>query len=96
MLGALATCGTFIYEHVAATEGIRLTEIAASVEGDFYPAGVATGDPNPRLRAFRVQMQLSGATQAEADLMASAFEARCPIYTTLVRAAPIEITTELE
>ncbi|MDX1615918.1 MAG: OsmC family protein, partial [Candidatus Promineifilaceae bacterium] len=95
MLGALATCGTFIYEHVALTEGIPLTAIAATVEGDLYPAGVATGEINPRLRAFRVHMLLSGATEAEAELMASEFQTRCPIYTTLVRAAPIEITTDL-
>lgn len=96
MLGALATCGTFVYERVAQQESIALTALAATVEGDFNPAGVATGDVDPRLQAFRVHMQLAGATEADAELMEAEFQARCPIYTTLSRAAPIEITTEFD
>jgi uncharacterized OsmC-like protein len=89
-LGALATCGTFIYETAAEELGIPLTEIAATVEGDFDPQGVKDGSVNPRIQALRVKMELTGATAEQADMLAKEFQARCPIYTTLSRSAPIE------
>ena len=93
MLGALATCGTFIYETAAEEMDIPLTEIAATVEGDLNPQGVKDGSVNPRIQAFRVHMDLTGASEEQAEALAEEFKARCPIYTTLSRSAPIEITT---
>jgi len=93
MLGALATCGTFIYEKAAMEMGISLEDIITSVEGDFHPAGVKTGEVNPRIQALRVQMTLTGASAEQAEDLAEEFRTRCPIYTTLERSAPIEITT---
>ena len=90
-LGALATCGTFIYETAAQEMGIELTDIAATVEGDFDARGVKDGSVNPRFQAFRVKMELSGATAEQAEKLSEEFQARCPIYTTLSRSAPIEI-----
>jgi uncharacterized OsmC-like protein len=95
MLGALATCGSFVYEKVAQDEGIPLSGLTASVEADFDPSGVKTGQSDPRIQALRVHMQLDGVDEAQAEMMAEQFQQRCPIYTTLSRAAPIEITTEL-
>ncbi|MEJ2212085.1 MAG: OsmC family protein, partial [Anaerolineae bacterium] len=95
-LGALATCGTFIYETAAEEMGIPLTAIAATVEGDFDPAGVKDGSVNPRIQALRVKMELTGANMGQAKRLAKEFQARCPIYTTLSRSAPIEIENEIE
>ena len=93
MLGALATCGAFVYETAAEEMGIPLTEIAATVEGDLNPAGVKDGSVNPRIQAIRVHMDLTGASEEQAEELAKEFQARCPIYTTLSRSAPIEIST---
>lgn len=95
-LGALATCGTFIYETAAQEMGIELTDIAATVEGEFDARGVKDGSVNPRIQAFRVKMELSGATAEEAEKLSEEFQARCPIYTTLSRSAPIEIQNVTE
>jgi uncharacterized OsmC-like protein len=93
ILGALATCGTFVYEAAAKERNIPLTEIAATVEADFDPRGVKGEPVNPRIQALRVHMDLSGADEEQAAKLAEQFQARCPIYTTLSRAAPIEITS---
>ena len=93
LLGAQATCAAFVYETAAEEMGIPLTDIAATVEGDFNAAGVKDGSVNPRIQAFRVHMDLSGASEEQAEKLAEEFKARCPMYTTLVRSAPIEITT---
>ncbi len=95
-LGALATCGTFIYETAAQEMGIELTDIAATVEGEFDARGVKDGSVNPRIQAFRVKMELSGATAEQAEKLSEEFQARCPIYTTLSRSAPIEIENVTE
>jgi uncharacterized OsmC-like protein len=95
-LGALATCGTFIYETAAEEMGIELTDIAATVEGEFDARGVKDGSVNPRIQKFHVKMELSGATAEEAEKLSEEFQARCPIYTTLSRSAPIEIENVTE
>ena len=56
---------------------------------------VAGADVNPRVRAFRVTMNVDGPTAEEAEMMAEQYSRRCPIYTTFVRAAPIEVTNVL-
>jgi uncharacterized OsmC-like protein len=71
--------------------GIGLTDIVATVEGEFDARGVKDGSVNPRIQVLRVKMELSGATAEQAEKLSEAFQARCPIYTTLTRAAPIEI-----
>jgi uncharacterized OsmC-like protein len=90
-LGALSTCGTFIYETAAEEMGLELTSISAAVEGDFDARGVRDGSVNPRIQAFRVTMEVSGATAEQAESLSSEFQKRCPIYTTLSRSAPIAI-----
>ena len=73
---------------------IPLTEITTFVEGDFDPRGVAGQEEsiNPRIQAFRVTIEAEGIDEAQAELMTEQFQLRCPIYTTLIDAAPIEIT----
>ena len=96
MLGALATCGTFIFERVAQEENIGLTDLTTQVEGDFDPRGVAGEDVDPRIQAMRVTINAQGIDQAQADLMTEHFQLRCPIYTTLSSAVPIEIAVKTE
>jgi uncharacterized OsmC-like protein len=93
LLGAQATCAAFVYETAAQEMGLAVGDIAATVEGDFNPAGVKDGSVNPRIRAMRVHMDLENATEEQAEKLAEQFQARCPMYTTLSRSVPIEITT---
>lgn len=95
MLGALATCGSFVYEKVAQEQDIPLSSVTTTVEGDFDPRGVKGEPVNPRIQALRVHMELAGVDEAQAEMMTEQFQTRCPIYTTLSRAAPIEISTGL-
>lgn len=93
MLGALGTCGLFVYEAAAAEMGIPLTAASATVQGDFDARGLmGTADVDPRVQAFRIHFDLEGPDDAQAAQLAEQYTARCPIYTTLIKAAPIEIT----
>ena len=96
MLGALATCGTFIFERVAQEQNITLTDLTTQVEGEFDPRGVAGEPVDPRIQTMRVIINAGGINEAQADLMTEQFQLRCPIYTTLSGAVPIEVTVMTE
>ena len=92
MLSALAGCATFVCECAASELGIPLRAVAVTVAGDFDPRGVC-GEPfDPRFQAFRVRLALEGPDAAQSEALVQAFKQRCPVYTTLARAAPIEVT----
>jgi uncharacterized OsmC-like protein len=91
LLGALATCPLFVYEKAAAELEIPLERIEVSAEGDLAPQGVRDGSVDPRIRGFRILIDMDGPSPEQADLLREQFMLRCPIYTTLVRAAPIDI-----
>lgn len=91
LLGALNTCGIFIYEKAAQELSIPLDHISAVTEGDFAAQGLKDGSVNPRIRAFRVKISMSGPSVAQANQLRAQFKLRCPIYTTLSLAAPIDI-----
>ena len=91
LLGSLATCGSFVYEKAAQELGIPLTGVSAAVEADFDPRGIKDGSSSPHLQAVRVAMTAEGASAEQAEQLAQAFQARCPVLTTLVRAAPITL-----
>lgn len=94
MLGALATCGTFIFERSAQEMDIPLDGVTTYVEGDLDPRGIASQEDNinPRLQAFRVIIEAEGIDVAQGAAMNEQFQQRCPIYTTLQHAAPIEVS----
>ena len=48
------------------------------------------------MQAFRVRLAMSGPSKEQADALVGAFQTRCPVYTTFVRAAPIEVEIVLE
>lgn len=91
LLSALSTCGIFIYEKAAQELNIPLEQISAVTEGDFAVQGLKDGSVNPRIRAFRVKLKLSGPSVAQANQLRAQFKQRCPVYTTLSLAAPIDI-----
>ena len=96
LLSALATCGTFVCETAAHEMDIPLDAVAVTAAGDFDPRGVCGEPVDPCLRVFRVRLALSGPTEAQAEALAEAFRTRCPVYTTLSRAAPIELEVAVE
>lgn len=94
MLGAMATCGTFIFQRAAQGMDVPLNGITTTVEGDLDPRGIVSMESgiNPRLQAFRVTIETEGIDEAQGAEMLEQFQQRCPIYTTLTLAAPIEVT----
>ncbi len=91
LLGALNTCGIFIYEKAAQELSIPLERISAVTEGDFAAQGLKDGSVNPRLRAFRMKISMTGPSVEQANQLRAQFKLRCPVYTTLSLAAPIDI-----
>jgi hypothetical protein len=85
----------YIYEAVGIEQGIPIDHLSATVEGDLDPRGVAGVNVNPRVREFRVTVNVAGPTDEEAEMMAEAVRVRCPIFTTLSRSAPIHITNNV-
>ena len=71
MLGALATCGTFLFERSAQELDIPMGEITTYVEGDFNPRGLASqdGSIDPRIQAFRVNIEAEGITDEQPTAM---------------------------
>jgi uncharacterized OsmC-like protein len=80
---------------VAQEQGIPLAGASVSVEGDWDPRGLKGEAVDPRMQALRIHIKLTGVDKAQAEMMTEQFQKRCPIYTTLSRAAPIEISTEM-
>lgn len=93
LLSALATCAIFVCEAVARERGIGLRGARATVEADFDPRGIKGEDVNPKVQAFRLALSLGGVTEEESDTMVAALKRRCPVFTTLVASAPIEVRT---
>jgi putative redox protein len=96
LLAALASCSTFVYETAAQEMEIPLEQVVATVEADFDPRGVRGEPVDPRMQAFRVHLAVSGATEEQAEALAEQWRQRCPIYTTLIRSAPIEIDITID
>mgnify|MGYP001816468493 CR=1 FL=1 len=97
LLGARATCGTFVCESVAQERGIPLHGVTVTAAGDFDPRGLCGAkEINPRMQGFRVRLVLSGPSEEQGAALAEAFRQRCPVYTTFVRAAPIELEVEVQ
>lgn len=92
LLSALAACATFVCERAAAEKAIPLSSVSVTAAGDFDPRGVC-GEPfDPRFQSIRVRIDLEGPDAAQVGTLVEAFRTRCPVYTTLARAVPIEVT----
>lgn len=92
LLGALATCGTFVCETAARERSLDLVDAVVEVEADFDPRGVqGVEGVSPAMQAFRVTLRLTGVSEEDGSVLADAFRQRCPVFTTLEKAAPIEL-----
>lgn len=95
LLAALATCGTFVCETAAQELSYDLTDAIVDVEADFDPQGVkGVEGVSPAVQVFRVTLTLHGVDDAQAGELAGHFQRRCPVFTTLEKAAPIELTVQ--
>jgi putative redox protein len=94
LLGALATCGAFLFETTARNEGITLDDVSVTVEGDFDARGITDNDINPRIQQYRAVVRSTGPNDADKQRLAEAFKKNCPIFTTLAAGAPIELIVE--
>lgn len=92
LLAALAACATFICETAAREQQIPLRAVSVTAAGDFDPRGACGEAVDPRFQAFRVRLALEGPDEAQREALLAAFKTRCPVYTTLARAAPVEVT----
>ena len=92
LLGALATCGAFLFETTARNEGIALDDVSVVVEADFDGRGINQDDINPKMQRYRVSITCSGPTDEQKTRLGEAFTTNCPIFTTLVAGAPIDLT----
>lgn len=92
LLGALAGCAVFVCERTAHEMGIALKAVSVTAAGDFDPRGVCGEPVDPRFQAIRVRLALEGPDAAQREALVKAFKTRCPVFTTLSRAAPVEIT----
>jgi uncharacterized OsmC-like protein len=92
MLGALGACGTFVFERFAQEQGIALRGVSVTVAGDFDPRGVCGEAVDPRFQAIRVRIALDGPDETQKPAFLDAFRTRCPLFTTLSRAVPVELS----
>lgn len=95
LLASLATCATFVCETAAREAGIPLTEVTAHAEGEFDVRGVCGEPVDPHIQAFHVALTLQGPDDTQAKTLVTAFQTRCPIFTTLSRAATIDVQVHL-
>lgn len=92
MIGALAACGAFVFERVAQEQGIALRGVSMTVAGDFDPRGVCGEAVDPRFQAIRLRIALDGPDDAQKAMFLDAFRSRCPVFSTLTKAVPIELS----
>lgn len=91
VLCALASCCVFLCERVAQEQSMPLRGVVATAAGDFDPRGVC-GDPvDPSFQSFRVRLAIDGLDESQCESLVQAIKRRCPVYTTLARAAAVEI-----
>jgi uncharacterized OsmC-like protein len=92
LLGALASCATFVCERLAQDMKLPLKSVHVTVAADFDPRGMCGEAVDPRFQAFRVRVALEGPDAGQREALMAAFKSRCPVYTTLSRSAPVEIS----
>jgi uncharacterized OsmC-like protein len=94
LLAALSGCAVFLCERVAQESGIALTAVHAVAAGDFDPRGVCGEAVDPRVQRFRVRLTMHGPDAAQKEALVQAFKSRCPVYATLSRSAPVDVTVD--
>ena len=95
LLSALSTCATFLCESAASEEDIPLQSVSVDVAGDFEPRGLCGEPVESGIQALRVRLNLTGPSQDQAQFLADAFRQLCPVYGTLIKAVPIEVSAAI-
>ncbi len=95
LLSALPTCATFLCESVALEEGIPLHSVSVNLAGDFDHRGLCGEPVESGIQALRVRLNLTGSSEDQAQFLADAFQQRCPVYGTLIKAVPIEVNVAI-
>lgn len=94
LLAALAACAAFVCEKVAQELGIALQAVHVAAAGDFDPRGVCGEAVDPRFQAFRVRLTMEGPDADQREALVKAFKTRCPVFTTLSKVAPVEVSAD--
>lgn len=89
LLGALLTCSDAVIDDEARKAGLVLSglKITASCEPDEQKPG--------HYQYIRLNYLFSGVSQEQADTLVEAFRQVCPIYGSLSRGAPVEISVNV-
>lgn len=96
LLSSLATSATFVCERAAQELKFPLQKATAVVIGEFDPRG-SYGEPiDPHIQTLHLRLMAVGITAGQADMLANAIKARCPIYATLSRAVRVELEVTVE
>ena len=90
LLASLGSCSLGLIQKTAVDNGIGLT--AASTEVAFKRHA---SDPT-QYEWLRIAVSLSGVAAAEAEALVGGFTSRCPIYNTLKRGGPVEISWKVD
>lgn len=83
-LGSVSSCGVTMIESLAEQRGIALQRTQVGIEGSRDPA-------MPRYVAVRMRFELTGVTDAQGDELLRHYQSHCPLYGTLILAAPITV-----
>ncbi|MBZ0305560.1 MAG: OsmC family protein [Anaerolineae bacterium] len=92
-LASIASETLFVCEKVAQQMRLPLSSIAVNASGDYDPLGVIGEPVDPGFKSLRIRILVEGIAEPQAETMIEAYKKRCPIYTTLIRAIPIEVET---
>lgn len=83
-LGSVSSCGVTMIESVAEDRGIPLKRTRVTIEGSRDPA-------EPRYVAVHMHFELTGVTHAQGEELLRYYQGHCPLYGTLILAAPITV-----
>ena len=86
LLSSLGSCALGLIQKTAAEQGVRLQGAGTEVSFRRYAT-----DPT-RYEWIRIAVNLSGVTASQAETLVGGFTSTCPIYNTLKRGGPVEIS----
>ncbi|WP_407175095.1 OsmC family protein [Bradyrhizobium sp. STM 3562] len=86
LLSSLGSCSLGLIQKTAAERGIALVDAGTEVSFQRHAT-----DPT-RYEWIRIAVRLSGVNASEAEVLVGSFTSSCPIYNTLKRGGPIEIS----
>jgi uncharacterized OsmC-like protein len=86
LLASLGTCSLGLIQKTAVENAIALKEASTEVAFKRHES-----DPT-QYEWIRIAVRLAGVTKEQADTLVGGFTSHCPIYNTLKRGGPVEIS----